>query len=95
MVGRVNGLGYISTSQMTINIFSTISRGGVAGPFRPRSTSFIINTYITTLITIITTYISPLVNIVASHITPIITMITISDVNVIHTYRHTNTKTVT
>ena len=65
------GLEPISTSQITINSFSMFARGRVAGILRPRSTSSIINTYITSLSAIITTYISPIVTIITTHITPI------------------------
>ena len=74
----VNGLGPISNYQNTINIFSNIARGGVAGIFRPRSTSTIIITYITPILNSIMTYSSPPIPIIATDITPLSAMTTTS-----------------
>ena len=54
---RVSGMGYISTSPITINIFFRINRVILDGIFRYRSTSAIINSSINPPVTIITTYI--------------------------------------
>ena len=78
MGGRVDGLGTIYISQATINSFFNISRGRLAGTFRPISTSVTINTYITPIFTIIKTYISPHITIIATDITPLRSMTTIS-----------------
>ena len=77
MGGLLAGMVPISTSPITINSFFHISRGIVAGLFRPRSTSDIINTYITPLISIIMNYISPPVTIITTYTTPLRAMTTI------------------
>ena len=74
----VAGLGHISTSLITIDIYSTIVRGRVAVILIPKLMISVINTYITPLVTIITTYISPLMTIISNHINPLIAMTTIS-----------------
>ena len=58
----VAGLRHIFTSPITINTFSKILKRRVSGLLKPKSTYFIITTYITPLISIIaivTTYITP------------------------------------
>ena len=78
MGGRFAGLITLSTSPITIIIFSMILKIRVDGHLRPKSTSFIITTYINPLIKIITTYINPLFTIINTYITPIIYMTNIS-----------------
>ena len=70
----VAGMGTIYTSITTTKIFSDVARGKVAGIFRPRYTSVIINSYITPQVTIIVTYISPPVTIITTGITLLISM---------------------
>ena len=78
MGGIVAGMGPLSTSTIAINTFSTIARGDVAVLLTHKSTSVIINTYITPIVTIIITYISTIVTIISNCITPLIAMTTIS-----------------
>ena len=78
MGGIVAGLGNLSTSKIVINTFSTIERVGVAGFLTPKSTTVIINTYITPIVTIIITYMLPLFTIIATYVTPLIAMNNIS-----------------
>ena len=76
--GIVAGLGYISTSPITTNSFSNITRRKVPGIFRPISMSVTIKSYITPKFTIITTYISPPNNTITTDITLLRYMATLS-----------------
>ena len=71
---RVAGMGPISTSPITTNSLSFISRVKFAGFFRPISTSNIIKFYIPLWVAILTTYISPtiiIIIIIGTDITPL------------------------
>ena len=81
MGGRVDGLGNITTSSVTINTFYKIPRGRVAGILRPISTSATINNNTTPLVNTITTYILPLITIIYTNINPIIDTTTIYPIN--------------
>ena len=68
MGGRVDGMGPLPNSPITNNSFSHFARGKVAGLFRPRSTSTIINSCIHPRVTIIKTYIYPPIIIIITDI---------------------------
>ena len=63
MGGIVDGMVTISTSQIKINSYSTISREREAGILRPKSMSSTITTYILPLVTIFATQINPITRI--------------------------------
>ena len=73
MVGRLAGMGHIYTLPINTNSSPHIPRGKVAGLFRPRSTSTIINSYITPQVTII-----PPITIITTYITLLKYMTTLS-----------------
>ena len=69
MGGQVAGLGHIHNSPITTKSFTHIARGKVTGLFIPKSTSAIINYYITPWFSIITTSIYPPTAIIKTDIT--------------------------